>query len=173
MFLALWFLVGNFFALAQKQVSKSVGPPAFFLQDSADGLCLAGSKFKRCAVDTLWFVEGKPGNYQIHHRVVDELDDESCLDRVQCHLDESEVQLSNCNHCGAKKWNILGDASTGRFNSSSLGQYLTMHAGYVLTEDNNKNCLLRRQGAVGMVLCSKGFSTLNLKSLCLYIFSVK
>lgn len=126
--------------------------------------------YRRCAIDTLWYVSGKPGSYQIHHRLVDETDDDSCLDRwniaqifklilscrhtnkhtythayiythtytpyrptqmtklnpphsptyrLSCHLDESEVGLSNCNHCGAKKWNILGDAETG----------------YVLTED--------------------------------------
>jgi hypothetical protein len=98
---------------AQKAVSKSTGPPAFFLQDPTDGQCLAGAKYKRCGIDTLWYVTGKPGSYQIHHRLVDEEDDESCLDRTQCHLEESDVKLANCNHCGAKKWNILGDAQSG------------------------------------------------------------
>jgi hypothetical protein len=98
---------------AQKAVSKSTGPPAFFLQDPTDGLCLAGHVYKRCAIDTLWYVTGKPGSYQIHHRLVDENDDESCLDRAQCHLEESEVKLANCNHCGAKRWNIRGEAATG------------------------------------------------------------
>ena len=98
----------------QKSVSKGSGPPAFFLQDPSDGLCLAGKEYKRCAIDSLWYVTGKPGSYQIHHRVVDDNDDESCLDRAQCHLEESEVKLANCNHCGAKKWNIRGEASTGR-----------------------------------------------------------
>jgi hypothetical protein len=111
---------------SQKALSKSTGPPAFFLQDPNDGLCLAGDKYRRCAIDTLWYVTGKPGTYQIHHRLVDETDEGSCLDRASCHLDESEVGLSNCNHCGAKKWNILGDAETG----------------YVLTEDGNKVCAL-------------------------------
>ena len=98
----------------QKALSKSSGPPTFFLQDPTDGLCLAGGNYKRCAIDTLWYVTGKPGSYQIHHRLVDESQDDSCLDRAQCHLDESEVQISNCNHCGAKKWNILGDAESGK-----------------------------------------------------------
>jgi len=49
-------------------VSKSSGPPAFFLQDPNDGLCLAGGIYKRCAIDTLWYVTGKPGAYQVHHR---------------------------------------------------------------------------------------------------------
>lgn len=115
-------LISIGFAKSQKALSKSTGPPAFFLQDPNDGLCLAGDKYRRCAIDTLWYVTGKPGTYQIHHRLVDETDEGSCLDRASCHLDESEVGLSNCNHCGAKKWNILGDAETG----------------YVLTEDGNK-----------------------------------
>mmetsp|Transcript_357 Transcript_357/g.616 ORF Transcript_357/g.616 Transcript_357/m.616 type:complete len:853 (+) Transcript_357:60-2618(+) len=132
---------------AQKQVSKSTGPPAFFLQDPTDGQCLAGSKYKRCGIDTLWYVTGKPGSYQIHHRLVDENDDESCLDRAQCHLEESDVKLANCNHCGAKKWNILGDAQTG----------------YVLTEDGNKNCLKRKGTEATMVRCDQGYSGLTLQ----------
>jgi len=103
----------------QSAVSKSTGPPPFFLQDPSDGLCLAGGKYKRCAIDTLWYVTGKPGTYQIHHRVVDENDEESCLDRAQCHLDESDIKLANCNHCGAKKWNILGDSNSGEYDYAS------------------------------------------------------
>ena len=100
-------------AQSQKALSKSTGPPAFFLQDPTDGLCLAGDKYKRCAIDTLWYVSGKPGSYQIHHRLVDEDDLDLCLGKSQCHLDASDVQLGSCSHCGAKKWNILGDAETG------------------------------------------------------------
>ena len=132
---------------AQKSLSKSTGPPAFFLQDPNDGLCLAGEKYRRCAIDTLWYVTGKPGSYQIHHRLVDETDDDACLDRMQCHLDESDVQLANCNHCGAKKWNILGDAESG----------------YVLTEDGNKNCLKRVGDKATMIKCDKGYSGLSLQ----------
>ena len=33
------------------RVAKSTGPPAFFLQDPTDGLCLSGTEFKRCAID--------------------------------------------------------------------------------------------------------------------------
>jgi hypothetical protein len=138
---------------SQKALSKSSGPPAFFLQDPNDGLCLAGGKYRRCAIDTLWYVTGKPGSYQIHHRLVDETDEGSCLDRAQCHLDESDVQLSNCNHCGAKKWNILGDAE----------------AGYVLTEDGNKNCIKRVGDTATMIKCDKGYSGISLQ--CKYIQS--
>lgn len=90
-----------------------IGPPAFFLQDPIDGLCLAGETYKRCALDTLWYVVGKPGSYQVHHRPIDNDEDSTCLSKSQCHLDESEAQLTNCNHCGAKKWNIIGDVETG------------------------------------------------------------
>ena len=95
------------------EVTKSQGPPAFFLQDPADGLCLGGGVFKRCSINTLWFVTGKPGSYSIHHRPVDEDDDDECFDKASCHLDDSAVKLANCNHCGAKKWNILGDNDSG------------------------------------------------------------
>ena len=132
---------------SQKALSKSSGPPAFFLQDPIDGLCLAGDKYRRCAIDTLWYVTGKAGAYQIHHRLVDETDEGSCLDRASCHLDESDVQLSNCNHCGAKKWNILGDAETG----------------YVLTEDGNKNCIKRVGDKATMIKCDKGYSGISLQ----------
>jgi hypothetical protein len=65
--------------VASSRVAKSSGPPAFFLQDPSDGSCLAGGEFKRCAIDTLWYVTGKPGQYQIHHRPVEDTDDELCL----------------------------------------------------------------------------------------------
>lgn len=42
-------------------VSKAQGPPAFFLQDSTDSLCLAGDEFKRCSIETLFYVVGQPG----------------------------------------------------------------------------------------------------------------
>ena len=100
-------------AKTESAVSKSTGPPSFFLLDVTDGSCLSGAVFKRCSIDTLWYVSGKPGSYSIHKRPMEESDDDLCLDRAQCHLDESEVTLSNCDHCGAKKWNILGDADTG------------------------------------------------------------
>lgn len=44
----------------------------FFIQDPADGLCLSGSTFKRCAVDTLWRVEGEPGHLSVRHMAVRE-----------------------------------------------------------------------------------------------------
>eukprot|EP01031_Cornospumella_fuschlensis_P044413 gene44413-54314_t len=132
---------------AERSLSRSTGPPAFFLQDLQDGMCLAGASYKRCGLDSLWYVVGKPGSYQIHRRPVDEDEPDVCLDKVQCHLDESDVQLANCNHCGAKKWNILGDAQSG----------------YVLTEDGNKNCLKRVGDTATMIKCDSGYSALNLQ----------
>lgn len=41
-----------------------------------------------------------------------------------------EAKLAKCSHCGAKNWNILGDAETG----------------YVLTEGDGKTCLHREKG---------------------------
>jgi len=130
-----------------QQVSKSVGPPSFFLQDPTDGLCLAGDKFKRCSIDTLWYVSGKTGAYQIHKRPVNDDDDDECLSKAQCHLDDSPAQILDCNHCGAKKWNILGDAEHG----------------YVLTEGGNKNCLKRNGDKTSVVKCDKGYLGLQLK----------
>ena len=51
-------------------------PPVFFLQDPVDGMCLAGDSFKRCGIDTLWYVDGKPGTYTVHKRAIDEINDE-------------------------------------------------------------------------------------------------
>lgn len=99
-------------ASSSRDVLKSSGPPAFFLQDTTDGMCLAGATFQRCSVDTLWFVVGKPGSYKIHHFSSEEEPDQ-CLDKLSCHLETSEAGLANCNHCGAKKWNFVGDAQTG------------------------------------------------------------
>lgn len=45
----------------------------FFIQDPTDGLCLSGGAFKRCAVDTLWKVEGEPGRHSVRRLAV--LDD--------------------------------------------------------------------------------------------------
>lgn len=39
---------------------NKAGPP-FFLIDTSDQLCLAGEEFKRCSIDTLWYVQGTAG----------------------------------------------------------------------------------------------------------------
>jgi hypothetical protein len=36
-------------------------PPPFFLIDTTDQLCLSGEVFKRCSIDTLFYVVGAPG----------------------------------------------------------------------------------------------------------------
>lgn len=101
--------------------TKTKGPPAFFLQDPSDSLCLSGETFKRCSIDTLWFAKGDPGNFRIHKRPIDdseapeEDDDGTCLTKQKCNdMSKSEdLKLAKCSHCGAKNWNILGDANTG------------------------------------------------------------
>jgi hypothetical protein len=122
--LLITFLCSIDFSFSQKALSKTSGPPPFFLQDPTDGQCLCGSTYKRCSLNTLWYVVGKPGSYQIHHRLVEDEEDETCLSKLQCHLESSNASLLNCNHCGAKKWNIVGDSETGKavdvFNYSSL-----------------------------------------------------
>lgn len=50
---------------AEEDTSKSKKPgPPFFLIDTSDQLCLAGEEFKRCAIDTLFFVVGSPGKFR-------------------------------------------------------------------------------------------------------------
>ena len=66
---------------APNAVLKAAGPPAFLISDPSDNLCLAGDSFRRCSIETLWFVSGKAGNYQIHKRPVDEADIDLCLDK--------------------------------------------------------------------------------------------
>lgn len=44
---------------------KSKSPPPFFLQDPTDSLCLAGEEFKRCSIDTLFYVVGNPGTSDV------------------------------------------------------------------------------------------------------------
>ena len=95
--------------------AKNSDPPVFILQDVADGKCLSGATFKRCALDTLWFVSGKPGSYQIKRKNTgNSLDDESyCLSKEVCDQDNSTVGVFPCDYCAKHKWNVLGEAQTG------------------------------------------------------------
>lgn len=129
---------------ASSGVTKAQGPPPFFLQDSTDSLCLHGETFKRCSIDTLFFVVGSPGSYQIHKRPLSESDadpDGTCLSKLKCDkIDPSkkstastvDAKLSKCTHCGAKSWNIHGDSNTG----------------YVLAESSSgvQQCIVRPKG---------------------------
>jgi len=134
-------------------VAKAQGPPPFFLQDTTDSLCLSGEDFRRCSIDTLFFVVGSPGQYSIHKRPQDETDvdpDGICLSKKSCDkIDKKDksatsgvvdIKLAKCTHCGAKSWNIHGDASTG----------------YVLTEGSSgiQQCLIRPKGTNSVQLAS-------------------
>ncbi|CAM9926012.1 unnamed protein product, partial [Discosporangium mesarthrocarpum] len=128
--------------------SSTANQPSFFLQDPIDGQCLAGETFKRCGVDTLWYVSGTTTMYQLHHRPVEEDEKDMCLDRVKCGTSESFLKLGGCRGCCAKAWNILGDADNG----------------YVLTEgEGNNNCLHRDGAKAKIVDCSEGYVGLALQ----------
>jgi hypothetical protein len=105
----------------------------FFLADASDGLCLGrDASFQRCDQSTLWFASGTPGHYSLH--LVPEFEDgaDLCLDRKSCHSRKSMARLHDCSHCGALHWNLEGDEE----------------AGYLLTEDDGKNCLARDAGGL-------------------------
>lgn len=147
----------NMLSVVQGSSSRSrnsgkadTGPPPFFLQDSTDGMCLSGEGFKRCAIDTLFYVVGSPGSYQIHKRPIGDDDSNKrksdgdsveisstsnsadiCISKKSCSPSDVKkvlpAKLTKCSHCGAKSWNILGDASTG----------------YILSENDGETCLFR------------------------------
>lgn len=80
----------------------------------------------------------KTGKYQIHKRPTDESSDKDgiCVTKPSCAEKDlkkiQDVKLAKCTHCGAKNWNILGDAESG----------------YVLTEGEGekKVCVVREKG---------------------------
>ncbi|CAJ1958374.1 unnamed protein product [Cylindrotheca closterium] len=135
----MWFLLSTFLlvaAIAAEEESKT--PPYFFLIDGSDQLCLSGEEFKRCSIDSLFYVVGSPGTYEIHKRpidgVLDEEEDGTCLAVKTCAEADlnkrSEAKLAKCSYCGSKDWNIVGDTDTG----------------YILTHNDGKTCLVRESG---------------------------
>ena len=54
------FLASLWSVVAATDEENKAGPP-FFLIDKSDQLCLAGEEFKRCSIDTLWYVQGTGG----------------------------------------------------------------------------------------------------------------
>lgn len=136
-------------AAADSSGSKDSAPPPFFLQDPSDSLCLAGELFKRCSIDTLFYVQGETaGRYQIHKRpplgdggAEPGGGDGQCLSKKSCKeadlLKLDVIKLTKCSHCGAQDWNILGDAESG----------------YVLTSHDSKLCLYRDGDAAKTAPC--------------------
>lgn len=112
-------------ASSSSSTSATDAHPPFFLQDPTDSLCLAGETFRRCSIETLWYVKGPPGSYQIHKRpsesTIDDIaesdDDGLCIAKKSCSDADATtldgLKVTKCSHCGAKHWNILGDADTG------------------------------------------------------------
>eukprot|EP00752_Nemacystus_decipiens_P008526 g7615.t1 len=135
-------------ALNTAVAQGSSSQPSFFLQDPSDGQCLEGGAFKRCGVDTLWYVTGTNTQYQLHHRPLEDGEDDVCLDRVSCAGEGSELELGACKKCCAKAWNILGDAESG----------------YILTEgEGNLNCLQRDGESAKVAPCDSGYASLSLQ----------
>ena len=62
-FIALLFLCATITLGAPDDDSNKPNGPPFFLIDSTDQLCLAGEEFKRCSIDTLFYVVGSPGKF--------------------------------------------------------------------------------------------------------------
>jgi hypothetical protein len=59
-------MLGLLVATAKAAVDESAkGPPPFFLQDPSDSLCLHGEEFKRCSIDTLFYIIGSPGMFSL------------------------------------------------------------------------------------------------------------
>jgi hypothetical protein len=58
-FLTAALLLWSSWAAAAEEETKT--PPPFFLIDTTDQLCLSGEEFKRCSIDTLFYVVGAPG----------------------------------------------------------------------------------------------------------------
>ncbi|CAM9820487.1 unnamed protein product [Pylaiella littoralis] len=143
--------LGSFVALllaAGASAQSTTSQPSFFLQDPSDGQCLEGGTFKRCGVDTLWYVTGTNTQYQLHHRPLEEGEDDKCLDRMSCGGEGSELELGACKKCCAKAWNILGDAESG----------------YILTEgEGNLNCLQRDGETAKVAPCDSGYASLSLQ----------
>lgn len=89
------------------------------------------------------------GKFQIHKRAsdgaVDAMDDGTCLAKKSCkdadNTKAQDLKLAKCSHCGAKTWNILGDAN----------------AGYVVTsteESGSKVCIKREGSKATTVPCT-------------------
>ena len=52
--------LASLWSVGATEEENKAGPP-FFLIDKSDQLCLAGEEFKRCSIDTLWYVQGNSG----------------------------------------------------------------------------------------------------------------
>ncbi|CAM9321837.1 unnamed protein product [Chrysoparadoxa australica] len=119
---------------SKEEDGAGTAPPApshalspFFLQDMTDGLCLSGDVFKRCAIDTIWYISGaQGGSYMVHHKPIEEeaVEEEGhtlCLERKSCDaVDGSGLRQGSCEACGAGGWSMIaGDTESGYVMSSN------------------------------------------------------
>lgn len=58
---SLLFLLSSVVPISTADDDSKSAPPPFFLIDTTDQLCLAGEEFRRCSIDTLFYVVGAPG----------------------------------------------------------------------------------------------------------------
>lgn len=108
------FIVSNILkSVRGNSASEHVILSPFVLRDLTDGKCFGEYSFARCSKDTLWFVTGKPGDYQLHHYYDTIRSPKECLCKANCLTDSSPLMTSSCMHCGCRFWNILGDSSSG------------------------------------------------------------
>ena len=123
----------------------------FMLQESNDGLCLGGdnASFKRCAIDTLWYTSGKAGKFHIMNRAVDENLDDLCLSKANCLVEEADVRLAGCSHCGAQRWDVTVIDQTG------LKDHIV-----ALTKDQKNLCLQRNDTKATLISCKVGYTPL-------------
>lgn len=178
-----------------KSITKTSGPPSFFIRDKADGLCLAGEVFRRCGIDTLWFVTGKPGFYQIHHRLVDDTDLDSCLDKYGLKTHPTYVKWI---HLFAKYHNktehiaiwrppqpvcpiaIIVEPRNGTYlvttktvpctcadQAASFECLCSLSEGYYITQDKERYCLSRDGRLAVMVICDSAPGRFSVQ--CMFI----
>lgn len=100
----------------------------FQLKSSRHGDCVNGAKFFNCSTALTFYTTNKPEYYSIH----DYRSKDKCLDQEDCHSATSNVQLSDCSHCGAIHWSIYNgkvgeDGKNNCVNRGSNNELVMKH----------------------------------------------